>query len=336
MKLNLKLRIFFTSQFLLITCFTKAQFANFEGNIDGKPIKIELNNDKPITGILQFINSQEKFPFYDATYQPEKLSFLTFQPKDDTGKVLIQHCYFELNSTTENQYKGFANCSGEELQVMLNRTSKTVLKNENNLNIKIISAKNLPSEIFRNNKIIQSEIIKAYQYYDELGMHYTLIAKKGPVYIKTLSHEMEDSQDIELYAQSYLYQENNKNYIKEWQIYDLVNDCPLDISGDFLPNAFVITDVNKNHFAEVWALYKMGCRGGIDPLDMKIIMYENGKKYAMRGEEKIIQSFNEKTKNYNYTGGKYTYDEAFINSKDQKILDFSERLWNKYAFTPQE
>lgn len=83
-------------------------------------------------------------------------------------------------------------------------------------------------------------------------------------------------------------------------------------------------------------MYKLGCRGGVDPLDMKIIMYENGKKYAMRGSEKIVISYNENTKNNNYTGGKYTYDEAFLNSKDQKILEFSKKLWNKYVFTPQD
>ena len=335
--MNLKLYVFFTIQFLLITVFTEAQTILFEGNMGGKPIKVDLKyNDRPTTGVLHFVNTKEHFPFYDAIYRSEEFSFLTMQPKDDTGKIFIQHCYFELKATPENDYKGFANCSGEEFPVTLTQTSKAVLNNKNNLNVKIISANHLPAEIFRNNKISKSEIIKAYQYKDKLGFHYTFIAKKSPEFIKNLPHEMEDSQDIELYAQSFLYQEKTKNYSKEWQIYDLVNDCPLDISGDFFSEAFQITDVNQNNISEVWILYKLGCRGGVDPLDMKIMMYENGKKYAMRGEEKIIQSFNEKTKNYNYTGGKYTYDEAFLNSKDQKIIEFSKKLWNKYVFTPQD
>ena len=98
-----------------------------------------------------------------------------------------------------------------------------------NSNQKLENAKNSfgenSDEIFRNNKISKSEIIKAYQYKDKLGFHYTFIAKKVQIY-KNLPHEMEDSQDIEL-LHNLLLNSETKITIKNAN-YDLVNDCPLD------------------------------------------------------------------------------------------------------------
>ncbi|MEN9487059.1 MAG: hypothetical protein RIR56_747 [Bacteroidota bacterium] len=328
--LNSRLKLFI---FLAFTLLNAQEKFLFSGEMNKKPIKVEISfkGNNNASGFLQDLSTKENFPIFSGNQNSKELSFITRQSKDENSNILIEHCDIRLLSSKENQYFGMANCGGEEFEIKLHPNSNQKLENA-----KIVSAKEIPDEIFKNNKISKSEIIKAYQYKDKLGFHYTFIAKKGPEFIKTLPHEMEDSQDIELFAQSFLLNSETKNYDKEWQIYDLVNDCPLDISGDFFSEAFQITDVNQNNLSEVWILYKLGCRGGVDPLDMKIIMYENGKKYAMRGTEKIIISYNKNTKNNNYTGGKYTYDEAFLNSKDQKILEFSKKLWNKYVFTPQD
>ncbi|WP_461377427.1 hypothetical protein [Cloacibacterium normanense] len=225
--LNFLLKLFI---FLAFTSLNAQEKFLFSGEMNKKPIKVEISfkENNNASGFLQDLSTKEKFPIFSGNQNSKELSFITRQSKDENNNILIEHCDIRLLSSKENQYFGMANCGGEEFEITLHPSSNQKLENA-----KIVSAKEIPDEIFRNNKVSKSEIIKAYQYKDKLGFHYTFIAKKGPEFIKTLPHEMEDSQDIELFAQSFLLNSETKNYDKEWQIYDLVNDCPLDISGDF-------------------------------------------------------------------------------------------------------
>ena len=59
-----------------------------------------------------------------------------------------------------------------------------------------------------------------------------------------------------------------------WQINDLVEDCPLSLEIEFIPEALRITDLDGDGLNEIWVVYRLGCRGDVSPLGMKIIMYE--------------------------------------------------------------
>ncbi|RFZ82290.1 hypothetical protein DYU05_16890 [Mucilaginibacter terrenus] len=69
-------------------------------------------------------------------------------------------------------------------------------------------------------------------------------------------------------------------------------------------------------------MYKTACRGDVSPSDMKIIMYEGGKKYAVRGTNKI--KVGEKI----YEGGAYTTDEAF-KTGPLVFAKYAATLWKK-------
>jgi hypothetical protein len=107
-----------------------------------------------------------------------------------------------------------------------------------------------------------------------------------------------------------------------WQVYDFVKDCQVDLEAGYLPNSFAVTDLNKDGKAEIWLMYKTLCAGDVSPGEMKIIMHEGVKKYAIRGQNKVQIGQNQ------YDGGKYTFDEAFSNGPET-FKNYAQELWKK-------
>ena len=69
-------------------------------------------------------------------------------------------------------------------------------------------------------------------------------------------------------------------------------------------------------------VYKKIGRGDVSPVEMKIIMYEGNRKFAMRGHQKIKVSATD------YMGGEYKFDNAFIyGPKEFKI--FAQKIWRE-------
>ncbi len=105
---------------------------------------------------------------------------------------------------------------------------------------------------------------------------------------------------------------------------DFVRSCYLDgLTASFIEDAFRVTDLDKNGLAEVWVAYVLDCAGAPGPMTMKIIMYEQGRKYAMRGQSRSLVNEND------YRGGKYQFDEAFVSGPPQ-FRAFAEELWAEY------
>lgn len=69
-------------------------------------------------------------------------------------------------------------------------------------------------------------------------------------------------------------------------------------------------------------MYKTVCHGDVSPSNMKIIMYENNKKYAVRGTSRVKVSVNQ------YEGGEYTFDESFKQGSEI-FRNYALQLWKK-------
>ena len=85
-----------------------------------------------------------------------------------------------------------------------------------------------------------------------------------------------------------------------WRVYDYVKKCPVDMFLYFVDKTFAVTDLNKDGKGEVWIMYKVSCQGDVSPVSMKIIMYQDNKKFAVRGTTRVPS-----------LGGDFTFDEAF-------------------------
>jgi hypothetical protein len=125
-----------------------------------------------------------------------------------------------------------------------------------------------------------------------------------------------------VYLYAYCYKLTGDKWRPEWHMSDMVNQCQEDVAGDFLPGTFAITDLNHDGKAEVWLMYRLACRGDVSPSDMKVIMHEGSKKYAMRGGSKV------KVNATDYYGGDYKFDDAF--QKAPAIFrQHAQQLWEK-------
>ncbi|WP_294818232.1 M949_RS01915 family surface polysaccharide biosynthesis protein [uncultured Flavobacterium sp.] len=182
-----------------------------------------------------------------------------------------------------------------------------------------IDAKQLPVGIK-----YEGKLKSATRWTDANGDNIALITETGAHQSTKFKHDSYDGQDAELFAYHFK-MENGKPKLL-WKVYDFVSDCPLDLTASF--DDFHITDIDKNGTAEVWMLYKTACRGDVSPAEMKLIMYENGKKHAMRGTEKILQGIDENgTKSYD--GGEYKFDPAFT-SAPESFRTHALKQWNNY------
>ena len=175
-----------------------------------------------------------------------------------------------------------------------------------------LQKKDIPSKIS-----YKGTIVNAVKWSDKTGTHLVITSESGEVPVKG----QDDYREAALYAQHYLISKDVHRLT--WTVQDFVKECPVDISANFVKNSFAITDLNKNNKAEVWLMYKVVCRGDVSPSDMKVIMYEDGKKYAMRGTNRV------KVSEKGSMGGEYTFDKSFA-SAPKVFTQYAKQLWNKH------
>jgi len=129
-----------------------------------------------------------------------------------------------------------------------------------------------------------------------------------------------DNRDAAFYA--YHFYSKGDSIQTSWKINDYIKDCPVDLKANYIKQTFAVTDLNKDGKAEVWLMYKTVCHGDVSPSDMKIIMYEAGNKYAVRGTNKV------KVSEKGYMGGEYKFDDA-LKKAPQVFRQYAEQLWKK-------
>lgn len=155
---------------------------------------------------------------------------------------------------------------------------------------------------------------------DRFGKHFVLTSETGIHQNKKFKHES-DGSDAELFAYHYISKAEGPKQI--WKIYDYVKDCPVDIAASF-PGPPVVTDIDKDGLAEIWIVYTTACHGDVSPVSLKIILYEDTKKFAMRGQSRVDLGLG-KTE-----GGDYTFDRAFSEGP-KEFRVYAKALWDKYV-----
>ena len=161
-------------------------------------------------------------------------------------------------------------------------------------------------------------VVNAARYTDSEGEHIIITTETGE--IKSKEPDYEDYRKAELFAYDYLVKNGTPKIV--WQLHDFTIDCPFDLKARYIPKTFAVTDINKDGKTEVWLMYSVVCHGDVSPSDMKIIMYEGVKKFAIRG-----QSFVKLSAKETY-GGTYTMDEAFKNGPEV-FRQYAIQLWKK-------
>ena len=184
-----------------------------------------------------------------------------------------------------------------------------------------IAAKDFPK--------VKGNIVKSVRYADATGENLILLTETDVVSKPdTGDYPNYPPRSKELFAYRFLIKKGGK-FEQVWQMTDSVRDCDLDgMTVSFIPEAFRLTDLNNNNKAEIWMTYVLQCAGDPSPITMKIIMYEDGKKYAVQGETRALVAHFENGEKI-YAGGEYVLDKAF-NSGPKEFAAFAKELWEKY------
>lgn len=160
------------------------------------------------------------------------------------------------------------------------------------------------------------DVVGAVKYSDKNGDHIVITTETGKVDIKG----NDGFRKADLYA--YQYDLKDGKPVLSWIIHDLVSDCSVDITCSFVPKTFAVTDLNNDGKAEVWVMYQTTCRGDVSPLTMKIIMYQDHQKFAVRGTTKSRVS------DKDFMGGDYKFDDAF-KAGPEVFRKYASALWSK-------
>ncbi len=123
-------------------------------------------------------------------------------------------------------------------------------------------------------------------------------------------------QERKLYAYHYAIDSEPKLLRK---VYDYEEDCEFDLFLEFIEKSFTVTDLNNDNLGEVTFAYKKGCISDVSPLDLKLLILENGNKYIIRGSTQIIMG----EESY---GGNKEIDPSFDKAPDH-FLSHANTVW---------
>jgi hypothetical protein len=151
-----------------------------------------------------------------------------------------------------------------------------------------VSANNIGKEDLQREHIaFTGDVVTAMNVQDKNGVHILVLTAVRGESRERASHGRVERIDLRASYYSRADGKPSGAWAEKWNIKDGV-DCPgLDSEAAFFASRVTVTDLNKDGIAEVTVPYKMFCGGGIDSDTIKIIMRQNGEKFALRGESLV-------------------------------------------------
>jgi hypothetical protein len=172
----------------------------------------------------------------------------------------------------------------------------------------------------------KGKLVEGLSWTDSFGKHFVVLTETGEFTGKNQKSELTECEgtckDAEVYAYHFVKAKDSSYTL--WQLSDFVRTCPFDVVAEFSRGSLVVTDFNRNGVAEVWFVYKTTCTSDVSPRTMKLLMYEEKKKYAIRGASKVTPGPE------GPVGGDMQPDAAF-KSAPPSFRAFAARLWNKHV-----
>lgn len=181
--------------------------------------------------------------------------------------------------------------------------------------IKDFNKNDLPSDIKYQGKIMNGK-----RWTDKYGENIIILTLTKEHGSGKKGYEGEETRNKELYG--YQYVNKSGTWSQLWKINDFINDCPVDLTLEFIEGSLSITDLNNDGIGESTFLYKMACRGDVSPCDLKLIMHEGDVKYAIRGTMKLFVD-------NKWYGGDYKVDKSF-DGAPSGFLDYAKEQWSKF------
>lgn len=144
-----------------------------------------------------------------------------------------------------------------------------------------LAAVNIPADQVPAGLNFRGTVHGAWQWTDKLGENLLITTVVPPAPVTPENENEEQVSTVELHAFHYI--KTGDSYRLLWMMSDAEKECPFDVSGEFLNDPVVVTDLDNDGVAETTIQYKLACRSDVSPAYMKIIIHEDSVKYSLRG-----------------------------------------------------
>jgi hypothetical protein len=166
-------------------------------------------------------------------------------------------------------------------------------------------------------------VIEALKWKDSLGENILIQTVTGQFSWKdyeknSIDYMLQDKSELSAYL--FRRKSSEREFSRVWKLYDFNKCYGVDWFTGFIPKATTITDIDKNGISEITLPYVLICRGGMDPGIMKIIMYEDNVKYALRGKTMLMCKSKERY------GGENEPSENLLSKND--FWSFLKKRWD--------
>lgn len=165
-------------------------------------------------------------------------------------------------------------------------------------------------------------LVTARRWEDAQGVNYLLLTRTEDQLSPDPQYPDMEFYSARLYA--YHYVQAGRGFELKRRITDFVENCELDMTVAHIPESVRISDLDGDGHSEVSFLYELACRGDVSPLTLKLMMLEQGEKYAIRGDSLIDVGNGERY------GGAKEIDPVF-DTAPAAFRDFANRLWDRFV-----
>lgn len=159
-------------------------------------------------------------------------------------------------------------------------------------------------------------IIVGKKWKDKSGVNYFFISEKKT----TVPSNYGDLKSYEIHG--YHFVELNGDFELIREIKDFQSDCDLLSDCGLCDNSLELTDINNDNYGEISFLYFLYCAMDASPRTLKLMLFENGAKFPIRGETYV---------NYGSSagGGETNLGQEFDNAPSA-FKDFALNKWTKF------
>jgi len=168
---------------------------------------------------------------------------------------------------------------------------------------------------------IKGVFVDGKKWRDANGENLALFSEQT-IYTKVPEAEGESLLSIELHAYHFALENNNYKLIRE--VKDFEKDCFFDNRARFIEESFIVSDLDGNNYGELFFMYRLGCSSDLSPDPIKLMMLENGEKYAIRGTTLVYIAPNEPE-----IGGEKQIDPEF-SKKNRLHSQKANEIWEAF------
>jgi len=134
-----------------------------------------------------------------------------------------------------------------------------------------------------------------------------------------------------LYVEHFAQKEDGADYELIRKIQDFEKECILENMLNLEEKSVNVTNLDHDEFKEISFVYTLGCRSDLSTDPMKLMMLENGEKYAVRGNTRskyLLTSELGENATFPESTDK-TFDPSFEKAPTA-FKEFANNLWNSH------